>query len=75
MRSSEPLTLAGPSGRGIWNSSQIAASSSSALRAGFRMTAARVPGGSCSRKQRQTVVLPVPTSPVSWTNPPSLRTP
>ena len=75
MRSSELFTVAGPSGRAIWNSSQMAANSSSVLSAGFRMTAARVPGGSCSRKQRQTVVLPVPTSPVSWTKPPSLRTP
>jgi len=31
--------------------------------------------GNCSRKQRQTVVLPVPTSPVRRTNPPGRRTP
>ena len=49
--------------------------SSGTLSLGFRMKATLQCSGSCSSRQRHTVVFPVPTSPVSSTKPPSLSTP
>ena len=60
-----------PSGQSIPNSLQISARSSSAVSFGLRMKATSVPSGISSMKRLQTVVLPVPTSPVRRTNPPS----
>ena len=42
---------------------------------GLKIDAMSVFSGTCSRRQRQMVVLPVPTSPVSITKPPSLLMP
>ena len=55
--------------------SHYPANNSSALSVGLRIIAMSVCAGSCSRRQRLMVVLPVPTSPVSKINPPPPPTP
>ena len=57
------------------SSSQMAASSSFSSKRGLRISATSRSSGTWSSSQRQSVVLPVPTSPVSCTKPPPSRTP
>src|SRR5690606_17914450 len=54
----------------IRSSSQIVSSSSTGFCRGLSTSATRACAGSCSSSSRHSVVLPVPTSPVSWTKPP-----
>ncbi|MNG30307.1 hypothetical protein D3C84_1159040 [compost metagenome] len=65
-------TLAGTS---MCSSSHRVRSNSSAFSLGLKMKAMSQFSGTCSSRQRHRVVLPVPTSPVSSTKPPSMRRP
>ena len=67
--------VAGPSGGLIPNSRQMETSNSTTDSSGLRMKATSAPSGSISSRRRLAVVLPVPTSPVSRTKPPSLLIP
>ncbi len=53
------------------SSSQIVSTNSTGVNCGLRMTATSACPGMRSSSERTTVVLPVPTSPVSWMNPPA----
>ena len=69
------FTVVASTGYGTRSSSQIVASSSRRLSVGFRTSATSTCSGRCSSRYRQSVVLPVPTSPVSCTKPPRSATP
>ena len=75
MRSMQVLTLCSLGGIAILSSSQMVSSSSIAETLGFSTSAMLACSGICSSRQRHTVVLPVPTSPLSRMQPPSLLSP
>ena len=68
------LPLAEP-GIGILSSSHKVSRNSGTVTRGFRTKAMSTPEGSRASSERTKVVLPVPTSPVSWMKPPASLTP
>ena len=63
------------SGTAIRSSSQMVSRNSGTVTRGLRISAISTPFGSRASSERTSVVLPVPTSPVSWMKPPASLTP